>query len=204
MLAESWEELKPDTLQKSWCELWLEVMDESDQIKDEQNDMQQIIEDLLTVQVNMPASEVKEWFSNMTKTVKPVKNSMTTKLLSLFSKIIVKKLWKRTQMVTWTDLLPGFHALIPRMLLILPFSTSSRTQPQHLWIFCGSRNGGTLHLKSGLHLSVFARISENEYDKCEWVFTHVLHIWRYILAFSGKSGILSPRKRRREQFFTFS
>jgi len=35
-IADSWEELKPYTLQKSWRKLWPEVMTESDQIVDEQ------------------------------------------------------------------------------------------------------------------------------------------------------------------------
>ncbi len=28
--------------------------------------------------------------------------------------------------------------------------------------------------------------TNSKYDKCEWVFTCVLHIWRYILVFLGK------------------
>ncbi|KAF2890091.1 hypothetical protein ILUMI_16082 [Ignelater luminosus] len=63
-IAESWEELKPDTLRKSWRKLWPEVMTESDQIEDEQNyDTQEIVKDLQTVQVNVPANEVEEWIA---------------------------------------------------------------------------------------------------------------------------------------------
>lgn len=63
-IAESWEELKPDTLRKSWRKLWPNVMNESDRIDDEQNnDTQEIVKDLQTVQPNVPASEIEEWIA---------------------------------------------------------------------------------------------------------------------------------------------
>jgi len=41
-IADSWEELKPDTLRKSWCKIWPEVMTEKvTKIENDQNnDMQ--------------------------------------------------------------------------------------------------------------------------------------------------------------------
>lgn len=74
-IADSWEELKPDTLQKSWRKLWPEVITESDQIEDEQNnDTQEIIKDLQSVQPNFPASEVEEWIVQCDKNCETSEN----------------------------------------------------------------------------------------------------------------------------------
>lgn len=74
-IADSWEEIKPDTLQKSWRKLWPEVMTESDQIEDEQNnDTQEIIKDLQSVQPNFPASEVEEWIVQCDKNCETSEN----------------------------------------------------------------------------------------------------------------------------------
>ena len=63
-IAEGWEELKPDTLRKSWRMLWPEIMDENDRMDDEQNnDTQEIVNDLQSIQPNVPASEVEEWMA---------------------------------------------------------------------------------------------------------------------------------------------
>jgi len=67
-IADSWEELKPYILQKSWRKLWPEVMTESDQIVDEKNnETQEIIKDLQSVQTNVPAGEVEEWIADCDK-----------------------------------------------------------------------------------------------------------------------------------------
>lgn len=60
-MAESWTEVKPDTLKHSWRKLWPEVITEIDQIEDEQNDMQEIINSLQTIDENIPVGEIEEW-----------------------------------------------------------------------------------------------------------------------------------------------
>lgn len=66
-MAESWAELNPDTLRKSWRKLWPEVMTEIDQIEDEQNDMQEIVKNLQTLNTSIPAGEVEEWIEQCDK-----------------------------------------------------------------------------------------------------------------------------------------
>lgn len=66
-IAESWEELKPDTLRKSWRKLWPDVMIEREQIEDKENDTQEIIKDIQRVQPNISASEVEEWIAHCDK-----------------------------------------------------------------------------------------------------------------------------------------
>ncbi len=50
--------------------------------------------------------------------------------------------------------------------------------------------------------------TNREYDKCEWLLTRVLHIWRYILAFSGKKQYFECEKKEAKTvfyiFLTFS
>lgn len=67
-LAASWDELKPDTLRKSWRKLWPQVMIENDQTEYEQNnDTQEIVKDLQTLEPNIPASEVEKWITECDK-----------------------------------------------------------------------------------------------------------------------------------------
>lgn len=50
------------TLRKSWRKFWLEVITESDLMKDEQNnDSQKIIKDLQSIEPNVLAREFEEW-----------------------------------------------------------------------------------------------------------------------------------------------
>ncbi|VEN43486.1 unnamed protein product [Callosobruchus maculatus] len=67
-IAASWDELKPDTLRKSWRKLWPEVMTETDQTEDQQNnDSQEIVKDLQTLDPNVLASEVEDWITECDK-----------------------------------------------------------------------------------------------------------------------------------------
>ena len=63
-IAESWDEMKPDTLQKSWHKLWPEVMIESEQIGNEQDtDTAEIVNDLQNLQHDIQVNDIDEWIA---------------------------------------------------------------------------------------------------------------------------------------------
>lgn len=67
-IAAAWDELKPDTLRKSWRKLWPQVMTENEHTEDEQNnDALEIVKDLQTLEPNVPANEVEEWINECDK-----------------------------------------------------------------------------------------------------------------------------------------
>lgn len=66
-IAASWDELKPDTLRKSWRKLWPEVMTEIEQTEDGKNDTQEIVKDLQTLEPNVSANEVEKWITECDK-----------------------------------------------------------------------------------------------------------------------------------------
>lgn len=66
-IAASWDELKPDTLRKSWRKLWPAVMIENEPTEDGQNDTQEIVKDLQTLVPNVPANEVEKWVTECDK-----------------------------------------------------------------------------------------------------------------------------------------
>jgi len=70
---------------------------------------------------NWMSLKLRSGLPHVTKTVKLLKSSMTTRLLTLFWKIMVKKLRTKTRTVVLTNPLLGFHILMPRTLWILPF-----------------------------------------------------------------------------------
>lgn len=87
--VESQEELKPDTLRKSWHKLWPEVMIKTDQTENEQNNRtQKIVRDLQTLHKNIPASDVEEWIFGCDEDCET--NEMTMRLLMLFCKWMKK------------------------------------------------------------------------------------------------------------------
>lgn len=80
-LAKSWAELKPDTLRKSRCKLWPEVMNDIDKIKDEQNYIQEIIFFNLYMQTSLLV-KLSSGLKNLVTTVKPVKHLTNDQIVS--------------------------------------------------------------------------------------------------------------------------
>ncbi|KAL4702320.1 hypothetical protein ACJJTC_006926 [Scirpophaga incertulas] len=70
-IAASWDELKNETLRKSWRKLWPEVMNENDQVDNDQNsDTQIIVKEVQTLDPNVTSNEIEEWITECDKDCK--------------------------------------------------------------------------------------------------------------------------------------